>query len=165
MASLTPTIDVSVPTRSTRTYKRKKSRQQHQPMKRTVHPHDFPPIFQPYPQRYTSASAPIQVAVYGTIQKEKATLWAVRFADNFPQPIIKCLNSTGVGCVGFLRRGTLLKYPQTLSLIGQNFVLVCVRVRCFFSRPVTILFFRNLITVITRVQCAVIVCDSCEMRT
>lgn len=29
MASLTPTIDVSVPTRSTRTYKRKKSRQQY----------------------------------------------------------------------------------------------------------------------------------------
>lgn len=141
MASLTPTIDVLVPTRSTRTYKRKKSRQQHWPMKRMLHLHVLPPLFWRLPRRYTSANTPIHVAVQGTNQKEKAILWAVRFADNFPQPIIKCLNSTGVGCVGFLRRGTLLKYPQTLTLIGQNFVLVCVRVRCFFSRPVTILFF------------------------
>lgn len=132
MVTLAPSIDPAVPTRALCTYDRKKSRHNSPPIRDKIPPNENPPQNKPRPVSYASATVPIQVAETGTNQKETERRWVVRFADNFLQPIIKCLNSSGVGCVGFLRRGTLLKYPQTLSLIGQNFVLVCVGA-CFFS--------------------------------
>lgn len=132
MVTLAPSIDPAVPTRALCTYERKKSRHNYQPIKIKLRPNQIPPLNRLLLFLDSSATRPIQVVVVGTNQKEMERRWAVRFSDNFLQPIIKCLNSSGVGCVGFLRRGTLLKYPQTLSLIGQKFVPVCVG-GCFFS--------------------------------
>lgn len=132
IVTLAPTIDLTLPTRVLRTYERKKSRHNLRPIKKRLLLWQIPPRNKPRLRRNSGATIPIHVAQSGTNRKETELLCAVRFSHNCPQPIIKCLNPTGVGCVGFLRRGTLLKYPQTLSLIGQNFVLVCVRERVFF---------------------------------
>lgn len=127
MASLAPTIDPQCqPARSARTSQKNRATVLSQSGESTA-PKSFH-LFSCHAQTGTPApQLPYMWRRSVLIRARGRYIGAVRFSDNFIQPFIKCLNSTRAGCVGFLGGGTLLKYPQTLTLIGQNFVSVCVR--------------------------------------
>lgn len=124
----------SQPARAARTNE-KKSRCVHAPIKNKPLLQLSPPPNKPRPKNYTSARTPIQSAAFRTKKSESAILWAVRFSDNFPQPVIKCLKSTRVGCVGFLQRGNAIKISTNIIFNWTEFC-ACVRPCSLFFFPV-----------------------------